>query len=305
MARSARNSAKLKKYTEEFPVFRLSDVDENDLMYCKVCKRDIKFRDRNQITRHLTKGAHSFNKDDLVNKANQELFDKDICNAFVCCNIVKNNLMKPKFKRLIEKHTPYECPNRYTFDKNLAVLYKEKIEKIKLEMRNQYFWLTVDETRDLKGRKVVNVVIGWLKSDCPTKPFLLNTEFIDNCNASTICESVQKALNILFDNEIDENKFLLLVTDGPYYMRTAGITLCGIYKKLIHVRCIAHALHNVSELISKHYFNVNTLISSGKPLFVKCDSRSKAFKKIVTKLPPKTVLTRWGSWIKNCHVLQR
>ena len=114
----------------------------------------------------------------------------------------------------------------------------------------------------------------------------------------TICDCVEKALNILFDDNIDVEKFLLFITDGPRYMKLAGRMLCSKYPKLIHVTCIAHALHNVSELVSKHYCVVNTLISSGKALFVKCDSRRKEFKKLVSRLPLKTVVTRWGSWIK-------
>ena len=298
MSRSPRNSAKLEEFAKQFPVLRLSDIDETDRMYCKVCKTDFKFRDRNQIKRHLTNKRHINSNEDKVLKAKQSVFEKDLCNVFVSCNMIPNNVKKDKFKRFIEKHTQYVCPTRYTFDKTMRTLYNETIEEIKNQMRDQYYWLTVDETKDLKGRKVVNVVVGWLKHDCATKPFLLHTEFVDKCNAVSICYCVEKSLNILFDDNIERNKFLLLITDGPYYMRTAGTTLCKSFTKLIHVRCVAHALHNISELVSNHYFNVNTLISSGKALFVKCESRSRAFRETVNKLPPKTILTRWGSWIK-------
>ena len=298
MSRLPRNLAKLEEYVEEFPVLRVSDIDANDMMYCRISKSDFKFRDRNQITRHLKNKLHNNPTTDRIHKEKQMIFDKDLCNTFVSCNITFNNLRKDKFKRLVEKHTVYQCPSRQTFDKTMPILYEETIEKIKSRMIGQYFWLTIDETQDFKARKVVNVVLGWLKPDCPTKPFLLNTEFVDKCDAQAISDCVINSLNLLFDNDIIEHKFLMLITDGPYYMRSAGKILCTRFKKLIHVRCLAHALHNISEVISKHYFNVNTLISSGKALFVKCDSRAKAFRKIVPKLPPKTILTRWGSWIK-------
>ena len=89
-------------------------------------------------------------------KEKQSVFDKDLCNTFVSCNITFNNLRKPKFKQLIEKHTQYICPSRQTFDRQMLSLYTETIEKIKAKMSRHYFWLTVDETQDFKAREVVN-----------------------------------------------------------------------------------------------------------------------------------------------------
>ena len=296
MPRSSRNLVKLEQYVKEYPIFRLSESDENDILFCTICQKDYKCGDRSQMLRHLDRKHSVITADEKTEK--QLVFNKDLCNTMTVCNIKFNNVKKDKFKKLIKKHTMYECPSRWAIDKELEPLYQQTIDKIKSEMLGQYYWLTIDETKDHRNRKVINVIIGWLRPHSPTKPFLLDTSFVESCNAESICDCVDKALNILFNNRIDSAKFLLLITDGPYYMKSAGRSLCLKYTKLTHVTCIAHALHNVSEVVSKHYFIVNNLISSGKALFVKCDSRRNAFRKVVSKLPPKTVITRWGSWIK-------
>ena len=296
MPRSTRNLVKLEKYINEFPLFRLSDKYETDVLFCTTCAKDYKCSDRSQIVRHLERKHSVVPIDKQIEK--QLIFNKDVCNFLTSCNVVFNTVTKDKFKQLITKHTVYEPPTRQAIQKELEPLYRQTIDRIKSEMLGQYFWLTIDETKEHQHRKVINVVVGWLKPDSTTKPFLLDTSFVDACNAETICQCVEKALNILFDDNIKSELFLLLITDGPRYMKCAGRSLCERYSKLIHVTCIAHALHNVSEVVSKHYFIINTLIGSGKALFVKCDSRRKAYKKIVKRLPPSTVLTRWGSWIK-------
>jgi hypothetical protein len=82
-------------------------------------------------------------------------------------------------------------------------------------------------------------------------------------------------------------------------MKLEGKTLCNTYPKMIHLTCLAHAMHNVCENITKIYKSVNRLVSCGKKIFLKSQSRKQLFKDRypLIPLPPEPVKTRWGSWI--------
>ena len=72
-----------------------------------------------------------------------------------------------------------------------------------------------------------------------------------------------------------------------------------LYPKMLHLTCKAHALHRVAELIRAENPLVNTLISTGKSIFVKAPHRIQTFKELAPNipLPPSPVITRWGTWI--------
>jgi len=72
-----------------------------------------------------------------------------------------------------------------------------------------------------------------------------------------------------------------------------------MYPKLVHLTCLAHALHNVSDSIRGYYKDVNKLINAGKEMFSKSQKRINEFKLHAPNLaiPPKPILTRWGTWL--------
>jgi len=104
---------------------------------------------------------------------------------------------------------------------------------------------------------------------------------------------------ILWPEGIQYLKVLLFLSDAAAYMKLAGKTLRNIFPKLIHLTCMAHALHNVCEKIIAMYGSVNRLVSCGKKIFVKSQNRRELFKEKCgdIPLPPQPVKTRWGSWL--------
>ena len=67
--------------------------------------------------------------------------------------------------------------------KNVKI-YDETILKIVSELRNQYLWISIDETTDDTGMNVVNVVIRILSSNDyeSRKKFLLNMTVQEKAN---------------------------------------------------------------------------------------------------------------------------
>lgn len=105
---------------------------------------------------------------------------------------------------------------------------------------------------------------------------------------------------MLWPTENRDEKFLVLLTDSAAYMLKAGEILKAFYTKMIHVTCLAHAIHRMAEHIRVTFPNIDVVISSIKKVFLKAPLRIAIFKEQLpnSPLPPKPILTRWGTWIQ-------
>jgi hypothetical protein len=67
-----------------------------------------------------------------------------------------------------------------------------------------------------------------------------------------------------------------------------------LFTKMIHIICIAHGLHHISEEMRKHFSKLNSLISIGKIVFLKSPLRINAFQTIAPEISllPQPIITR-------------
>jgi len=146
---------------------------------------------------------------------------------------------------------------------------------------------------------VANFIVGTLEVGCPGKTFLLNCEVLEKANHSTVAKMFNNSLSLLWPEGIQYDNVLLFVSDAAPYMVKAGKSIQSFYSKMIHVTCIAHALHRVAEEIRGHFSKVDKLVSNGKKIFLKAPSRVDKFREIAKgiPLPPQPVITRWGTWL--------
>jgi hypothetical protein len=93
------------------------------------------------------------------------------------------------------------------------------------------------------------------------------------------------------------------VSDAGSYMLASYETLKVSYPKMIHITCLAHAMHRVAEKIRSECPKIDKLIASGKKIFRKSPIRCEKFKKIAPNIPfpPQPVLTRWGTWLEATY----
>ena len=124
--------------------------------------------------------------------------------------------------------------------------------------------MSIDETTDAAGRYVANVVVGKLVSDAPSRPFLLTTECLEHTNHHTIAKLFSEALMLLWPAGIKHEHVLLLVCDAAAYMTKAANGLKVLFPKMVHITCLAHGLHRVTETIRAFYPEVDRLISNVK-----------------------------------------
>ena len=83
-------------------------------------------------------------------------------------------------------------------------------------------------------------------------------------------------------------------------MNAAADGLKVSFPKMIHLTCLAHGFHRVTELIRDSFPQVNSLISNVKKIFKKSPSRISFFKEYAhgIPLPPEPIITRWGTWLE-------
>jgi len=68
-------------------------------------------------------------------------------------------------------------------------------------------------------------------------------------------------------------------------MTKAAKALQLLYRKMLHVTCLAHVLHREVEEVRGSYPDVDKLISNGKKIFIKSPLRVQKFKEEAPTLP--------------------
>lgn len=124
-----------------------------------------------------------------------------------------------------------------------------RLKKFDCTLKIKKIWVSIDETSDVEGRYVANVIIGTLEIDSPGKSFLLNSEILDKSNHSTITKLFDKSMLIFWPGIEKHDSVLLFVSDTAPYMVKAGKTIKVLYSKIVHITCLVHALHRVAEQI--------------------------------------------------------
>jgi hypothetical protein len=115
----------------------------------------------------------------------------------------------------LEKYTTPPIPTEYTLRKNyLASCYKDTINKIRNNIRKNQILVSIDETSDIEGRFVSNIVVGTFKHEQPGEIFLLACEVLERVNDSSIAVVFDNAMNLLWPDKVERENVLLFVSDA-------------------------------------------------------------------------------------------
>lgn len=127
-------------------------------------------------------------------------------NALMTANIPIHKTSNTKFRKFLEKYTLHAVPSESTLRKTyINYCYDECMSEIRRYITGNKIWVSIDETTDVEGRYITNVVVGTLLSDGPGKNFLLTTEVLEKANYSTITklfeiENLKKILVVKCNN---------------------------------------------------------------------------------------------------------
>lgn len=284
---------------------------DGDIVYCQVCDKKITCNKKSQVTQHV---LTTFHKDALIRKKNtnkqlflkdvkpeeNNSFNKDLCLSLISANIPWAKLKNPIFRHFLEKYTSKSIPNESTLRKNyLGPFYKETLSEIRDIIGDLHIWFAVDETTDITGRYIANLLVGVLKCDASSQPYLIACRELQKTNHSTVSRFINDGLKLLWPlGGHDENVILMLSDAAPYMVKTAEV-LKVFYPNIIHVTCVAHMLNRVAEKVRDIHPKVNKLINNVKKSFLKAPSRVQVYKELLpgVPLPPEPIITRWGTWI--------
>lgn len=272
-------------------------------LYCKICNVSLSNLTRYQINRH-EKSVHH-NQVAAIKRSSDPspsptAFNDALCSAMIAADIPLWKLQNHEFKTFLEKYTQNIIPDESTFRKNyVQKVYEKTMASIREAIGDHSIWISIDETTDVTGRFVANVIVGSLENGKPGKHFLLTSEKLEKTNHATIAELFRSALKLLWPFGFNEQKVLLFLSDAAPYMKKAGKELKKSFSKMIHVTCLAHGLHRIAEQVRDVHSNVDTLISCGKKVFLKAPSRVHIFREMApdVPLPPQPIITRWGTWL--------
>lgn len=293
---------------------------DGEVLHCKVCDKNVVACKRSQVDQHVNTKAHAEGSKRTVNSKvhstqllknmveksycdKQQTFNRDICEAFIGADIPLQKMEHPKLRGFFKQYIPsFNLPSVPTIRGKLQEVYVECIRQIRKEIGDSYVYLIVDEASDCMNRYICNILIGSLNASEYHEPLLLSSTILQSVNGNSVAQAVNDALIILWPEKLQYNKVLLLLTDGAAYMKKMGASLKPLYPCMIHLTCLAHALHRVAETVRLLYPKVNLLISLTKQIFVKAPMRRQLFlERTSLPLPPSPVVTRWGTWL-NCTV---
>ena len=205
------------------------------ILFCKVCEVKVAAEKRFTVAQHVGRDKHieGLEVSKKSSQASQFLleqcssatpskkspFNKELCDVLVSANIPFEKLNNTKFRHFLEKYTGHVIPDESTLRKNyLQECYDETMNKIRNHVKEKKLFVSIDETNDVDGCPVANVVIGTLEPDCPGKIFLLNSKVLEKVNHSTICQLFDKSLHLLWPNTVEHNNILLFLTDAAPYI---------------------------------------------------------------------------------------
>lgn len=285
----------------------------NNGLYCNACQKIVPCVKVSQLRQHDATSKHKQNFEFFEKKPSKQQFlfspepiDRfavDLCGALIGANIPLFKINNLSFKSFLEENIRRKIPCYDTLRRNVKHIYNEVMLKAKLEIGNNFVWISIDETTDMVGRYVANLLVGVLNERQFVRPHLIAVKFLSQTNSETVSRFVNKEL---INFGIENTQVLLLVTDAAPYMLKAGKQLAIFYPNLIHVTCVCHALNRICEEIRFLFPLIDQLISSVKKIFTKAPSRILKYKEMCDlPLPPTPILTRWGTWIISALFLSQ
>ncbi|XP_017472303.1 PREDICTED: uncharacterized protein LOC108363449 [Rhagoletis zephyria] len=296
-------SENVNKYVAEYP--RVFQTD-GYVLFCKICNKIVSSEKKYQVDQHLRTLKHRelYERRTLIaasTEAGFNEFSMDLCEAFISADIPLSKLSNPQLSTFLRTYTNEHIPQESTELKTyIDQIYIRLLNEMKNTLKHHFLWVSIDETTDIQGRYVANVIVGILheNEDIRNKKFLLNVVELDKINYATISRAFNDSITLLGE-DFDKNKVLLFLTNSASYMAKAARGLKIFYPKLLHVTCLALSIHRLAEEISSHFNELNLLISNGGKLFLKAPSRVQVFnaKFPGIPLPLEPITTRWGTWL--------
>ncbi|XP_003740210.1 uncharacterized protein LOC100908774 [Galendromus occidentalis] len=190
-------------------------------------------------------------------------FPMELCDAFLAADIPLFELENPILRTFLENTTTKLIPNESRL-RNFHVheIYQRKMQIIRESIGSSSSRISIDETIDFMGRNFAHVLIGSLNKETAGLPYISNCEIVDGTNAHTVLRVFYRRVEDLWRTDVQHERVLLFVADAAPYTVAAARSLKVLFPNMIHIICIAHAIHREAEQARKSFLKVDRLIST-------------------------------------------
>ena len=123
---------------------------------------------------------------------------------------------------------------------------------------------------------MANAIVGILSTKIDENHIFTQYAIFGKSELSYNCKIFNDSIKLI-SGSFNRDDVLLLITDAAPCMIKAGLEIKILYSKLIHVTCIAHALHRAAEFVRGRFQNIDCWVSNLKKIFMKAPSRVEIF----------------------------
>lgn len=161
-------SSRLRNFVSEFKCFTIDGI----VLYCTLCDISVNGDRRFLVLQHINtnkriknskdKSLSTINKQQFVSNITKKLpFYEDLCSSLLRANIPLKKINNKAFREFLSKYIKHDIPDESTLRKNyVPEIYNKTIQKIRDYVNNNRIWISIDETTDVEGRYIANVIIG-------------------------------------------------------------------------------------------------------------------------------------------------
>ncbi|KAG0442596.1 hypothetical protein DMUE_0158 [Dictyocoela muelleri] len=214
------------------------------------------------------------------------MFNRDLKEAFTAANIPLYKLQTPDLKYFLREYTNKTIHDASYYRKILNPLFLEQKEKIFNLLRNQDIYLLFDETTDVNGSFILNILAGVCCKSSRSQTYLVRTVELSKTNSETVGQEIIDLMVELYEGSISYDKLRLIVSDAAPYEVKAVKDLRCLLTNLKHIKCVAHMLHRLCEKLREISPLSNMLSSKLKRILVKKRENQFLFKTFTNlKLP--------------------
>lgn len=190
-------------------------------------------------------------------------------------------------------------------EKYLGNVYLKEKEALRKRLAKKPVAVIFDETPDVEGRCVLNILIAPLEKDESGRilAYLADTVFLEQCNHSTVSVSVVKCLQ---EYDIANEDVIVFDTDNAAYMKKAyTAALQSLFPNSLHVTCMAHIMNLIGDAFRRPFDQLNAFMLSFSQMFYHAGSRKRRYLQFMSgkhptrqkaTMAPNPCATRWNSW---------
>lgn len=159
----------------------------------------------------------------------------------------------------------------------LGAVYERKKEELRTLLAGKPLAVIFDETPDVEGRCVLNILLAALEKDHSGRilAYIADTVFLERCNHSTVSVAVVRCLQ---EYSINNEDVIAFDTNNAAYMKqafTAALKL--LFPNSLHITCMAHIINFIGNAFCKPFVQLNSFMLSFSQMFFNAGSRKRRY----------------------------